>query len=60
MAVLESRTLPQQYINQLGQDYGQQLAGLTAIPLDTSTFAPSVAAQDPTFLTSLKENIEAS
>ena len=47
MAVLESRTLPQQYINQLGQDYGQQLAGLTAIPLDTSTFAPQVAGQDP-------------
>ncbi len=47
MAVLQQQTLPQQYINQLGQDYGQQLAGLTAIPLDTSTFAPSVAAQDP-------------
>ena len=47
MAVLQQQTLPQQYVNQLGQDYGQQLAGLTAIPLDTSTFAPSVAAQDP-------------
>ena len=47
MAVLESRTLPQQYVNQLGQDYGQQLAGLTSIPLDTSTFAPQVAGQDP-------------
>ena len=47
MAVLEQRTLPQQYIHQLGQDYGQQLAGLTSIPLDTSTFAPTVAAQDP-------------
>ena len=47
MAVLEQRTLPQQYVNQLGQDYGQQLAGLTSIPLDTSTFAPTVAAQDP-------------
>ena len=47
MAVLEQRTLPQQYVNQLGQDYGQQLAGLTAIPLDTSTFAPQVAGQDP-------------
>ena len=47
MAVLQTQTLPQQYVNQLGQDYGQQLAGLTAIPLDTSTFAPSVAAQDP-------------
>ena len=47
MAVLQSQALPQQYINQLGQDYGQQLAGLTSIPLDTSTFAPTVAAQDP-------------
>ena len=47
MAVLQQQTLPQQYVNQLGQDYGQQLAGLTAIPLDTSTFAPTVAAQDP-------------
>ncbi len=47
MAVLQQQTLPQQYINQLGQDYGQQLAGLTSIPLDTSTFAPTVAAQDP-------------
>ena len=47
MAVLQSHALPQQYINQLGQDYGQQLAGLTSIPLDTSTFAPTVAAQDP-------------
>ena len=47
MAVLQQQTLPQQYINQLGQDYGQQLAGLTAIPLDTSQFAPQVAGQDP-------------
>ena len=47
MAVLQQQTLPQQYVNQLGQDYGQQLAGLTSIPLDTSTFAPTVAAQDP-------------
>jgi hypothetical protein len=47
MAVLQTQNLPQQYVNQLGQDYGQQLAGLTSIPLDTSTFAPTVAAQDP-------------
>ena len=47
MAVLQQQNLPQQYVNQLGQDYGQQLAGLTAIPLDTSTFAPQVAGQDP-------------
>ena len=47
MAIAQSSVLPQQYINQLGQDYGQQLAGLTSIPLDTSKFAPTVAAQDP-------------
>jgi len=47
MAIAQSSVLPQQYINQLGQDYGQQLAGLTSIPLDTSKFAPQVAGQDP-------------
>ena len=47
MAITQSSVLPQQYISQLGQDYGQQLAGLTSIPLDTSQFAPTVAAQDP-------------
>ena len=47
MAIAQTSVLPQQYISQLGQDYGQQLAGLTSIPLDTSTFAPSVAGQDP-------------
>ena len=47
MAITQSSVLPQQYVSQLGQDYGQQLAGLTSIPIDTSTFAPTVAAQDP-------------
>ena len=47
MAITQQSILPQQYVSQLGQDYGQQLAGLTSIPLDTSTFAPTVAAQDP-------------
>ena len=47
MAITQASILPQQYVSQLGQDYGQQLAGLTAIPLDTSQFAPTVAAQDP-------------
>ena len=47
MAIAQTSVLPQQYINQLGQDYGQQLAGLTAIPLDTARFAPQVAGQDP-------------
>jgi hypothetical protein len=47
MAITQQSILPQQYVSQLGQDYGQQLAGLTAIPLDTSQFAPQVAGQDP-------------
>ena len=47
MAITQASVLPQQYISQLGQDYGQQLAGLTAIPIDTSQFAPQVAGQDP-------------
>ena len=47
MAITQASVLPQQYVSQLGQDYGQQLAGLTSIPLDTSQFAPQVAGQDP-------------
>ena len=47
MAITQAQVLPQQYVQDLGRDYGQQLAGLTAIPLDTSQFAPQVAGQDP-------------
>ena len=47
MAITQISTLPQQFKQDLQQDYGQQLAGLTSIPLDTSQYAPSVAAQDP-------------
>ena len=47
MAVSTSRTLPAQFIEDLGKDYGTQLAGLTSIPLDTGRFAPKVAGQDP-------------
>ena len=47
MAIEQVQNLPQQYVTDLGVDYGKQLAGLTAIPLDTSRFAPQVAAQDP-------------
>ena len=47
MAVQETRTLPAQFIEDLGKDYGTQLAGLTSVPLDTGRFAPQVAAQDP-------------
>jgi len=47
MAVEQIQNLPQQYVTDLGVDYGKQLAGLTSIPLDTSRFAPTVADQDP-------------
>ena len=46
MAISQVSTLPQQFKQDLQQDYGQQLAGLTSIPLDTSQFAPEVAGQD--------------
>ena len=47
MAVTQQRQDPSQLIGQLGQDYATQLTGLTSVPLDTSQFAPTVAAQDP-------------
>ena len=47
MAIQETRTLPAPFIETLGQDYAKQLTALTATPIDTSKFAPQVAAQDP-------------
>ena len=47
MALQQQMTQPSQLMGQLGQDYATQLTGLTSLPLDTSKFAPSVAAQDP-------------
>jgi hypothetical protein len=35
-----------QFVQDLGKDYGTQLAGLTAVPLNTDLYAPQVAAQD--------------
>jgi hypothetical protein len=46
MAIQETRTLPAPFIETLGQDYAKQITGLTATPIDTSKFAPQVAAQD--------------
>ena len=46
MAVTTTRTLPAQFIEDLGKDYAKQLTATTAIPIDTSKFAPQVAAQD--------------
>ena len=46
MAVQETRALPPQYVEDLQKDYGKQLTATTAIPVDTSKFAPTVAGQD--------------
>ena len=46
MAVTETRNLPAQFLEDLGKDYAKQLTAATAIPVDTSKFAPQVAAQD--------------
>ena len=46
MAVQTTRTLPAQFIEDLGRDYGTQLAALTSLPVKTTEFAPQVAAQD--------------
>ena len=47
MAETITRTLPAQFIEDLGRDYGTQIAALTSLPVDTTKFAPQVAAQDP-------------
>ena len=47
MAITQQITAPAEFIQDLAKDYGTQLAGLTAVPIDTSKFAPTVAAQDP-------------
>ena len=45
MAETVQRNLPAQFIEELGRDYGKQLAALTQLPIDTTQFAPQVAAQ---------------
>jgi hypothetical protein len=46
MAVQQTQMLPPQYVEDLQKDLGTQLTALTAAPLDTSKFAPTVAGQD--------------
>ena len=46
MAIARSVTQAPGFIDDLAKDYGTQLTGLTAVPLDTSRFAPQVAGQD--------------
>ena len=42
-----TRTLPAQFIEDVGGDYAKQLAALTQLPVKTEAFAPTVAEQDP-------------
>jgi hypothetical protein len=46
MAVQQTQALPPQYVQDLQEDLGTQLTGLTAAPLATDKFAPQVAGQD--------------
>ena len=46
MAITETRSLPPQFVEDLGRDYATQLTGLTSQALDTTKFQPMVAAQD--------------
>jgi len=46
MAITETRTLPPQFVEDLGKDYATQLTGLTSQPMDTTKFQPMVAGQD--------------
>ena len=47
MAVTRTLTQAPEFLQDLSKDYATQLVGLTSVPLDTSRFAPQVAAQDP-------------
>ena len=46
MAITETRSLPPQFVEDLGRDYATQLTGLTSQALDTTKFQPMVAGQD--------------
>jgi len=46
MAITETRSLPPQFVENLGKDYATQLTGLTSQALDTTKFQPMVAGQD--------------
>jgi hypothetical protein len=46
MAITETRSLPPQFVEDLGKDYATQLTGLTSQKLNTKDFQPMVAGQD--------------
>ena len=45
MAETVQRTLPAEFIEALGKTYADQLTGVVGQPIDTSAFAPTVAAE---------------
>ena len=47
MAVSQTQTLPAPFLQDVSKDYAKRLGAVTAPALDTSKFAPTVAAQDP-------------
>ena len=47
MAETTQRTLLAPFIEAIGQTFADQLARVAGTPIDTSAFAPTVAAQDP-------------
>ena len=46
MAVQETRTLPAPFIESIGKDYAKGLTDLTAKPIATQQFAPTIVGQD--------------
>jgi len=47
MALTQTQTLPAPFLEDVSKDYAKRLGAVTAPALDTSKFAPTVAAQDP-------------
>ena len=46
MAITETRSLPPQFVEDLGRDYATQLTGLTSLrKLDTTKFQPWLRAK---------------
>ena len=47
MAITQTQQLPAPFLQDISKDYATRLGAVTAPALDTSKFAPTVAAQDP-------------
>ena len=47
MAVTQTQMLPAPFLTDVSKQYSKDIGALTARPLDTSQFAPTVAGQDP-------------